>query len=64
MTGLVSSDGVFWGVDIESEVNASIGQLFHAFGMVLAVIDGIDADGINFELLEPGCFDERDSGSG
>lgn len=63
-SGFVSSDGVFGGVDVESEVNASIGQLFHAFGMILAIIDSVDADGIDFELLEPGCSDERDSGSG
>ncbi len=58
----VSSDGVFGGVDIQSEVDASIGQLFHAFGMVLAVIDGVDANGIDLQLLEPRCLDERDPG--
>lgn len=56
--GFVSSDGIFGGVDIKSEVDASIGKLFHALGVVLAVIDGVHADGVDVEFLEPRCLDK------
>ncbi len=56
--GFVSADGVFGGIDIQGEVDASIGQLFHAHIVVLAIIDCVDADGIDAQFLEPRCRDE------
>lgn len=58
LSGFVSADGVFRGVDIECEIDASIGQGFHAFVVILAVINGIDSDGIDAQLLEPGFRDQ------
>ena len=56
--GLISPDGVFGGIDIEGEVDASIGKGFHARVVVLAVINGVDTDGIDAQLLEPRCSDQ------
>lgn len=58
LCGFVSANGVFGGVDIEGEVDASIGKSFHAFVVILAVINGVDTDGIDAQLLEPRCFDK------
>lgn len=56
--GFISTDRVFGCVDVKSEVDASIGKLFHAFGVVLAVVDGVHSDGVDVELLEPRGLNE------
>ena len=56
---LVSADGVFWSIDVKSEVDASTCKLVHALGMILAVIDGVHADSIDSKLLEPERIDEN-----
>lgn len=57
--GFVTSDGVFGGVDVEGQVDAGGSKLVHAFIVVLAVIDGVHADGIDVEFLESSGLDQR-----
>ena len=45
-------EGVFWGVEIEDEVDAGVGEEFHADIVWLGVVDRVDADGVDSELLE------------
>ena len=47
LSWLVLSDRVFWGVDIQREVDTSILQRTHASIVVLAVVDGVDSDGVD-----------------
>jgi len=50
--GRSTVEGVERGVDIENEVNASIGQSAHAGIMVGAVVNGVDADRVDSQFLE------------
>ena len=52
LIGFVSTNGVFGCVDVQSKVDASGGQLVHALVVVLAVVDGVDTDGVDVQLLE------------
>jgi hypothetical protein len=47
-------DRVLGGADVEGEVDASIGEGVHALLVVASVVDGVDADGVDAELLELG----------
>jgi hypothetical protein len=52
--GAGAVERVLGGVDIKNEVDASISQCIHALLVTLVVIDGIDADGVQTQLLELG----------
>ena len=47
-------DGVLRRIDIQSKVNPSGCKCIHAVIVICGVIDGVDANGINFKLLKPG----------
>ena len=50
--GVLTVEGVLGGVDVEDEVDASIGESVHALVVVGGVIDGVDTDGVQAEILE------------
>ena len=52
LLGLGTVDGVLGGVEVESEVDSGIGEETHAGVVVGAVVDSVDADGVDTELLE------------
>lgn len=41
---------VFWGVNVESEVNAGSGERLHAGIVVCAVVDSVDTERVDTEL--------------
>jgi hypothetical protein len=52
LLGLGAVDGVLGGVEVEGEVDTGIGEETHAGVVVGAVVDSVDADGVDAELLE------------
>lgn len=53
LSGFVLTEGVERRVDVQSEVNARRLQGVHAIIVVRTIIYGVDANGINFQFLEP-----------
>lgn len=52
--GRSAVDRVLGGVDVESEVDASIGKGVHALVVRGSVVDGVDTDSVDTKLLELG----------
>lgn len=50
--GLIASDRVQGSVDIESNVDSSLGKSVHASIVVDAVVNSVDTDGVDAKLLE------------
>ena len=51
-TGLLTVERELGGVGVESNVDTSVVQHLHALVVVLAVVNGVDTDGVDAELLE------------
>lgn len=47
-------DRVLGGIDVEHEVDASIGQRIHTLIVILGVVDRVDTDGVDAQFLELG----------
>lgn len=45
-------DGVLWSVDIESNVDSSVGERAHALVVACSVVDSVYSDGVDAKLLE------------
>ena len=50
--GVLSVERVGWGIGIKCKVDTSISQHLHGLVMALAVVDRVNADGIDTKLLE------------
>lgn len=51
---VLAVEGVVWGVDVQSKVDAGISQSLHARIVVCRVIHGVDTNGVDSKLLELG----------
>lgn len=52
-TGLVLAYRIFWGIDVQRQINAGASKSIHTICMIHTIVNSVDADCVDLEFLEP-----------
>lgn len=52
-SGLVLAYRIFWGIDVQRQINAGTSKSIHTICMIHTIVDSVDANSVDLEFLEP-----------